>query len=270
MNILYDRGYDRSGDIFANSIPFIAGSSVINSPFTSTEALPLLAFDPRLKLPYTINWNVMVQRNIGSSHSVSAAYTGSSGRRLLHTETLFDLNPTFSFLRLTTNRSRSNHHALQFTFERMYRSGLATLVSYTWSDSEDNVVHDSDRRIMMMSSNPELDYGPSDFDIRHQLNGFISYAFPAPYANGVGYTLFRNWQVESIFNARSAKPFNFFSMFPTSIGVAYFRPEDMSRNSLRGFPLYQIDMALRRRFHFTDDFLTIPGRCFQSLQPNKL
>ena len=252
VNILYDRGYDRSGDIFANSIPFLSGSSVINFPFTTTEALPLLAFDPRLKLPYTVNWNAMVQRNIGSVQSVSVSYVGSSGRRLLHTETLFDVNPDFSFLRLTTNRSRSNHHALQFTFERVYHNGFGTLVSYTWSDSKDNVVHDSDRRIIM--TNLELDYGSSDFDVRHELNGFLSYSFPAPFARGVGSTLFRNWQVESIFTARSAKPFNFFNMIPTSIGVGYFRPDEMSRNSLRGFPLSQIDVALRRKFHFTDDF----------------
>jgi hypothetical protein len=252
--IHYDRGNDRSGDVFANSIPFISGSSVINLPFTSTEGLPLLAFDPHLKLPYTINWNVTVQKSIGSSQSVSAAYNGSSGKRLLHTETLFDLNPDFTFLRLTTNRSGSNYRALQFTFERMHKDGFAALVSYTWSNSRDNVVHDSDRRIIMMSSNPELDYGPSDFDIRHQVNGFVSYALPAPFVKGLGNTLFRNWQVASVVNARSAKPFNFFQMFPTSIGVAYFRPENVSRNNLRGFPLYQTDLALRRKFHFTDEF----------------
>ena len=64
--------------------------------------------------------------------------------------------------------------------------------------------------------------------------------------------LFRNWGVDSIVNAHSAKPFNFFFMFPTSIGVAHFRPDGVSRNNLRGFPLYQVDLALRRRFHFTD------------------
>ena len=62
-------------------------------------------------------------------------------------------------------------------------------------------------------------------------------------------------------------------MFPTSFGFAYFRPDviageplfvvdpaapldlqqgNLGRNSLRGFPLYQIDMALRRRFNFTE------------------
>jgi hypothetical protein len=152
----------------------------------------------------------------------------------------------------------------------------------------------------MTSLNPELDRGPSDFDIRHQLTGFVSYSLPAPFAEGLGYTLLRNWTIDSIFNARSAKPLNVLYWFPTSIGVAYFRPDVVSgaplyvldptvgggrrlneaafvvpvvlqqgtsgRNSLRGFPLYQIDLGLRRIFHFTDDFsLQIQADAFNLL-----
>ncbi len=32
-----------------------------------------------------------------------------------------------------------------------------------------------------------------------------------------------------------------------------FRQGSLGRNSLRGFPLYQVDLALGRKFHFTDD-----------------
>ena len=75
-------------------------------------------------------------------------------------------------------------------------------------------------------------------------------------------------------------------MFPTSFGVAYFRPDvvageslyifdpaveggrrinpaafivpsglgqgNLGRNGLRGFPFYQIDLALRRQFNFSE------------------
>ena len=255
VNILYDRGQDRSGDIFTSAIPFISGSSVFNSPFQSIDSLPLVAFDPHLKLPYTINWNVTVQKAVGDLQTFSVAYVGSSGHRLLRTDTLFNQNPDFPFLRLTTNRSNSDHHALNFKFERNLRNGLATLVSYVWSHSTDNVIHDSERRIILTSVDPELDRGPSDFDVRHHLNGFISYELPAPFSQGLGNTVLRNWAVDSIFNARSAKPFNGFFLVPTSTGFALFRPDDVSRNSSRGFPFYQVDLALRRKFHFTDSFI---------------
>ena len=252
VNVFYDHGQDRSGDVFTNSIPFISGSAVLSS--STTQSLPLLSFDPHLKLPYSINWNVVLEKSVGSAQYVNVAYLASSGKRLLHTETLFDQDPDFPFLRLTTNRASSDYRALNVTFGRRMRDGFAALVSYTWSRSTDNAIRDSDRSIIMTSANPELDFGPSDFDREHELTGFLSYDLPAPFSKGPGNKLLRNWHVDSIVSARSAKPHEVYLIFPTSIGVAYFRPDGVSRNSSRGFPFYQTDLALRRKFNFTDEF----------------
>lgn len=273
--ILYDLGQDRSGDVVASSIPFVSGPGVV----------PLLAFDPQLKLPYVINWNLSLQKNLGDQ-SISATYLGSSGERLFHTETLLNQNPDFNFLRLTANRGNSDYRALQIKFERPMHDGLAALASYTLAQSLDNVSQDSTRRVIMTSTNPAFDRGPSDFDIRHQLSGLLSYDLPAPLAQGIGNKLSRNWALDSIFTARSARPLNVVYLIPTPFGVAYLRPDvvtgnslflsdslvaggsrlnpaafvvpedlqqgDFSRNSLRGFPLYQIDLALRRKFNFSE------------------
>jgi len=282
--ILYDLAQDRSGEIFASSIPFVSGSSVINS--ARAGSLPLFAFDPELKLPYITSWNVSVQRNLGPAQSIAAAYFGSAGKRLLHTETLLDHNPDFNFLRLITNRGASDYRALQITFDRPLRDGVAGRVSYTWSQSLDNVTEDSARRVVMTSLDPRADRGPSDFDIRHQLTGFLSYDLPAPISRGAGNKLLRNWAIDSIFTARSARPLNVVYLIPTSFGVAYLRPDvvsgaapyisdltvaggwrlnraafvvpsdlqqgNLSRNSLRGFPFYQVDLSLRRKFNFSE------------------
>ena len=274
VGILYDQGQDRSGDIVASSIPFVSGPGVS----------PLLAFDPQLKLPYVLNWNVSLQKNLGDQ-SLAATYLGSSGQRLFHTETLLNQNPDFNFLRLTTNRGNSDYRALQIKFERPARDGLAALASYTWAQSLDNVSQDSPRRMIMTSTNPAFDRGPSDFDIRHQFTGLVSYDLPAPFSQGIGNKLSRNWALDSIFTARSARPLNVVYLIPTPFGVAYLRPDvsgeslyisdslvaggrrlnpaafvvpedlrqgDLSRNSLRGFPLYQVDLALRRKFNFSE------------------
>ena len=272
--ILYDLGQDRSGDVVASSLPFVSGPGVS----------PLLAFDPQLKLPYVINWNLSLQKNLGDQ-LLSATYLGSSGKKLFHTETLLNQNPDFNFLRLTTNRGNSDYRALQIKFERPLRDGLATLASYTLAQSHDNVSQDSVRRAIMTSTNPAFDRGPSDFDIRHQVTGLVSYDLPALLSQGVGNKLSRNWALDSIFTARSARPLNVVYLIPTPFGVAYLRPDvsgdslfisdslvaggrrlnpaaflvpedlqqgDFSRNSLRGFPLYQVDLALRRKFNFSE------------------
>jgi hypothetical protein len=108
----------------------------------------------------------------------------------------------------------------------------------------DNVIEDSARRVVLTP----FDLVASDFDIRHQLTGFATYEVPALLKTGLGNKLSRNWALDSIFNARSGEPLKFVSMFPTSFGVAYVQ-EDVSQ---RGFPLYQVDMALRRKFNFTE------------------
>jgi len=274
FGVAYDVSQDRSGNFFANSIPFVSGEN----------ALPFIAFDPELKLPYSIDWSASLERSLGSKQQLSAVYVGSSGKRLLHIETLFDQNP--DFLRLVTNRGSSDYRALQVNFQRRFSSSLAANVSYIWSQSLDNVSEDSERRVIMASANPELDRGPSDFDIRRHLTGYVSYALPALVAQGVGNKLFRNWRLDSIFTARSARPVNVVYMFPTSYGVAYLRPEvaagtsfyildlnapggrrlnpaaflipstleqgNLTRNGLRGFPFYQVDLGLRRKFNFSE------------------
>jgi Ca-activated chloride channel family protein len=249
--IVYDLGQDRSGDIFASSIPFVSGGSEFNTPFTiffgpNTHGsdLPLLAFDPELKTPYVINWNLSLEQSLGSRQTLSASYLGSSGKRLLHTETLLDQNPAFNFLRVTTNRGKSDYRALQLKFERRVTDKFGALVSYTLSRSRDNMTDDSARHVIMTG----FDLRPSDFDVRHQLTGFATYGLPAPLRTGIGNKMFRNWAIDSIFNARSARPLRFVSMTPTSFGVAYLE-RDLSQ---RGFPLYQVDMALRRKFNFSE------------------
>ncbi len=295
ITILYDTGQGHSGDVFAGSIPFISGSAIFNSPFpvslppvTAADGLPLIAFDPELKLPYTINWHVSLQQSLGRSQAIEAVYAGSSGKRLLHTQAVFDQNPDFSFLRLVTNRGSSDYHKFQLNFQRRLTSGLGAVAFYTLSKSSDNVSDDSSRSVIMASLDPRFDRGPSDFDIRQQLGGFITYDLPAVTAKGIGNKISRNWSIDSIFTARSAKPLNVLQAFPTSFGLAYVRPNtvdgeapfifdpaapggrrikaaafiptsellqgDFARNSLRGFSLYQIDLGLRRKFYFTERF----------------
>jgi hypothetical protein len=159
------------------------------------------------------------------------------------------------------------------------------MVSYTLAHSTDNVTDDSARRVLFASIDPETDRGPSDFDVRHSFNGYVSYEVPAPFSLGLANTLSRNWIVESVFDLRSAKPINVLYGFPTTYGFAYVRPNltaaplylldqtlpggwrlnpaafeipstlsqgDLGRNTLRGFPFHQFDVGLRRKFTFSE------------------
>jgi uncharacterized protein YegL len=256
VGVHYDLGNERAGDVFVDSTPFVSG-----------VGSPLLTFDPELKLPYTLHWNFSAQRELGRNQSITASYVGAAGRRLLHTQTLFEHGIANPFTRLTTNEGRSDYRALQVQFDRRYAGGLTSSVSYAWARSLDNVSEDSARNVLMTSSDPDLDRGPSDFDTRHEFKGFVSYELPALLSSGWGNRIFRNWSTDSVVRLRSAKPVNVLYMVPSSFGAVYFRPDlvagqfavpggieqgNLMRNSLRGFPFYQFDLALRRRFNFSE------------------
>ncbi|HEY2963350.1 MAG TPA: VIT domain-containing protein [Pyrinomonadaceae bacterium] len=268
IGVHYDLGQELEGDAFVDSVPFLGGTSVSTaSVLPGGNNLPFIDFNPHLKLPYTLNWDVSLQRALGQSQTVSASYVASTGRRLLSTQTFFDSDPQFPFLRRISNQAESNYRSLQLQFERRLASGLKSSVSYSWARSTDDANRDTARRVLLASLNPEADRGYSDFDVRHTLNGFVSYDLPAPFSTGLGNRLLRNWTIESLFMARSAKPVNVLYGFPTSYGFAYVRPDvvdgafvlptsfrqgNLSRNSLRGFPFYQIDLALHRKFAFSE------------------
>lgn len=302
LGLLYDAANNPVGDAFADSYPIVNGSSSFNQPFSFSPsplksatpiAAPLYTFDPHLKLPYSIQWSVSVERQIGSRNTISAAYVASANRRLLLTGTTLDPSPAFNLLRSTGNGGRSDYRGLQIQFNRRFSKNLGGLVSYTWSKSEDNFSEDSATRAMFRSLDSRLERGSSDFDVRHLLTGFVSYDFPAPFDHGFGNALFRKWSVDSVFNIRSAAPLNVVYAVPTSFGFLYLRPDlvagtplfvndpvaaggrrvnpdafvvptelrqgTLGRNSLRGFPLSEINLALRRRFNFSEDARLILG-----------
>jgi len=295
VGILYDLSNGAAGDAYAESYPFLNGQSQFNVPFSFAGAtavkstavtVPFSAFDPQLKLPYSIEWSASVQRTLGSNQSISAAYVGNTGRRLLLTSTVLNQNPNFEFLRLTGNGASSNYRSLQLQFNRRQSKRLGAMVSYTWGRSMDDSSQDSAARALFRSIDAGSERGPSDYDVRHTLSGFVSYEPPALFAAGFGNLLTRKWSIDSVFNVRSAGPVNVVYPVPTVFGFLYLRPDliagaplylndaaagggrrinaaafnvpqdlrqgTLRRNALRGFPLSQINLALRRRFNFTE------------------
>ncbi len=73
----------------------------------------LYAFDPAVKLPYTLEWSVAVEQALGMRQTISASYIGAVGRRLLQTASVI-----FRFGRLVRNPTASDYSVLQLQFQR--------------------------------------------------------------------------------------------------------------------------------------------------------
>lgn len=262
----------------------LSAAQVAPPPFTVAPRHGVISTtDPDLKLPYTLHWNFAWEQSLGREQSLTTTYVGNAGRRLLvqRTLTLTAFNPNFSDLRLITNDATSDYHALQAQFQRRLSRGLQALVSYTWAKAIDVVSSDVVSNLLLR--------GPSDFDIRHNLTGAVTYDIPAPKHNGLPAAILRQWSIDTRFNAQSALPLNVVSGIildpsdgtqiarranlidgvpvylddPTVPGgrvinrAAFSIPlpnqqGNLGRNIIRALPAWQIDMALRRQFNLTE------------------
>jgi hypothetical protein len=243
--------YDLASSAVGNTIGIAAypfGSIAINFggtfPLSSSQAaappiLPpsaghpvelLLALDPHMKLPYTLEWNGAVEQGLGREQTVSISYLGSAGRRLIQTELAFHPNPDFNEVEFVTNAATSDYQALQVQFNRRLLHGVQALASYTWSHSLDtasagSVFNNSNN---LVPDNPDQNRADSDFDIRHAFSVGLTYEVTGFTAGTVGRHLLHGWSLDSVIQARTAPPVeivdaNFFQ-FSNGVG-ADIRPD---------------------------------------------
>jgi hypothetical protein len=261
-----------------NTWQFVPSTGMTRPPvLTYIDAAP-----PPLSLPRIWEWRASVERSVGDRSTLSVAYVGSVGLRLLRLEGTID--PTTGILQQTyfTNYGASEYQALETQFRGNLTPNVSTLISYTWGHSIDNGSQGSAVYLAQAGYPVSLDRASSDFDIRHNVNASISYRVPSQFSGWQGWL--RNWTLSSTVEARTGFPFNV-TTIDRSVGLAFantgrpnlvsgqpiwiqsnsapggeglnlnaFQAPDMGvngtlgRNVLTGPGLFQIDASLRRQF----------------------
>lgn len=223
IGLFYDLATAEAGNVLNESLyPFGGfGQAIGTFPLTNSEAAPppitppdatngqiLYAFDPNLRLPYTLQWNFAVQQALGTAQTVTASYIGSVGRRLIQTAAISAPNSDIGSAQLVTNAAKSNYDALQLQFQRRLSHGFQVLASYTWAHSIDTASASSieNGSNALTALNPNLNRGPSDFDIRNALSVAFTYEVQALKKSGFSNAILRGWSTENVFQARSAPP----------------------------------------------------------------
>ena len=209
FGVFYDLGSGPSLDGF-NGLPFTSQRLILNVQFPISPSLAtipppssitfpiaeLSVVDGKLKLPYTLQWNLGIEQSLGANQTVSVFYVAAAGRRLLMTRAIRNPNPNFGRFLVTTNGGTSDYHSLQVQFQRRLSRGLQVLSSYTWSHAIDEV---SDE---LFSFN--VSRGNASFDVRHIFSGAATWNLPAPSLGKFGNAVLRNWAVDAIIRAQSA------------------------------------------------------------------
>jgi len=229
LGIFYDLGNGQAAQGFGNVFPFVAVKRFSNVayPLTPDQETPppltltspygtIVAFDPKLRLPRVAQWNLTLEKSLGSKQIVAVGYVAAAGRLLLREDVLLNPNPNFTVVRLTRNNAESSYHAMQAQYSRRLSGGLQAVASYTWSHSIDNASSDSLSRLRITQGVagtsavfvPNTDRGPSDFDVRHAVSAAATYNLPSPRVGSFGGEVLRNWSIDAIFRARTATPVN--------------------------------------------------------------
>ncbi len=233
-------------------------------------------FLPDLRLPSVEQWNVSIERAFTGYNVLSVSYVGSNGTDLVRREMGGPGSNARNLFVLATNHGESSYNSLQVQFRRNFSRRLQARTSYAWSHSIDNSSTDSSLYWAGASVTPAEDRGSSDFDVRHSFTAAVSYELP------------RRWALDGIFRARSGFPLTVFESDQyNGISLANaFRPDQLlgvpvwlddpsapggkrlnsaafapvadgvqgslGRNSLTGFGMAQLDLALRREFTFSE------------------
>jgi hypothetical protein len=166
---------------------------------------------------------------------------------------------------LATNNGESSYHSLQALYRTRNTRGLQGTVSWTWAHAIDNGSWDSATYLVFRGVS---DRGSANFDVRHSFQAALSYDLARLGARA------RGWLLSGTFRSRTGFPVDVVSadepfglgfdndvrpdlvpgvpvwigrqLNPAAFQVPVGRQGSLGRNSLSGFGLTQLDLALQR------------------------
>jgi hypothetical protein len=193
-----------------------------------------------MPLPYTYEWNLNVQQQLGAGFTAQVGYVGSASHDL-YVDPNFNQPqpgpgaigprrpfPSYSSILAYLPLDRSNYNSLIVQIERRFHNGFSFLGAYTWSHSLDYGGQVSDT-IDYTPQNPynwTSNYGNSNFDVRQRLS--LSYIYELPFGRGkawlnrpgVARTVLGGWQLSGVTSYQTGLPFTpILSFDPTNTGT---------------------------------------------------
>jgi outer membrane receptor protein involved in Fe transport len=212
---------------WGNALQSIAGG-VANVFRPYTFANP---YDRRT--PYTNQWTMNIQRDLGRDFAVEAGYLGNTSHRL---EALRAVNearpadpakdsrtvpqrspfPNFGRIQLVDNGGNGNYHSLGLKLTKRYSGGLTFLNSYTWAKSIDTATairnQGGDTLFPQNSYCRQCERARSSHDTRHRYVASVLWDLPfgrgrqMNIENPVLQAVAGGWQVSSILTLQSGFP----------------------------------------------------------------
>jgi hypothetical protein len=240
----------------------------------------LFGVDPNIKPPYIENYNLNIQQQITGKIIVQIGYVGSQGHRLWR---FFDINqptqteitncdlglamgcnpgindfgvprvfsgtpPGTFYIFQENSTGKSNYNSLQLSAHLDSWHGVTTFANFVWSRSMDNSSDGEDfvpnAAQPADSTNPNNEYGPSNFNIPKRFTWVFSYAVPNM---GGGMTKLKNgWGIDSTVTVQTGQPF-----------TLNYNGEDDYSGSGEGFDRPDVVGPIVYNYHDPNNFLDL-------------
>lgn len=202
-------------DCPGTTVPYPFASSITSAPnFLAARPSSFTTADPELRLPFVYQWNVAAERSFGAHQTLTVSWVGSEGRELLKFDP-YRINlvewpapQSATSLSVLRNNGYSDYRALQVQFQRRLHRNFQSLIAYTLGRSRDTESSDGSLLIPSERSDLDLDYGYSNYDIRHVFTGALSFELPKINGGWFVRSLLNGWGIDSIFRLRTGLPVN--------------------------------------------------------------
>ncbi len=207
--------------------------ALLQNPFTGTDVFfghgltpSIRAMDQNLVTAYYEQAHLGVQYEIAKDFVLESNYVGTFGHKLegvLGAGT-YDgrtvsgvshslVNPNYGRISFRDNCCNSNYHGWQTSLRKRFSAGLQFNANYTYSKAMDDISDTLSAKISgtahaypMDPTNPQIDYGPADFDVRHRV--VTSFVYDLPFAKSNRWI--GGWGLAGIVSWQTGAPFSVF------------------------------------------------------------
>ena len=223
-----------ANQIFTSGFPQgrLSCASPQANPATCLPPVAMTAVpDGKLHAPYFMEWSLGMEHQFGTAASLQAQYVGTRAVNQPYSTQvngyqtvcqgcfgpfpyLQPSDPRFGAVTQFSTGANSHYNGLQLTAMKRLGRGLQGQVNYTFSRCMDTV---SNGGFLQFSAGGILsplpgelarDYGPCDYDIRHNFNAQYVYQLPVKVRNhSLGYAL-NGWQISGTVFSHSGVPFS--------------------------------------------------------------
>lgn len=255
-----------ANQIFTSGFPqgLLSCASPQANPATCLPPVAMTAVpDGKLRAPYFMEWSLGIEHQFGRGASLQAQYVGT---RAVNQPYLTQVNgyqtvcagcfspfpyqrptdPRFGAVTQFSTGENSHYNGLQLTAMKRLGHGLQGQVNYTWSRCMDTV---SNGGFLQFSAGGILsplpgelarDYGPCDYDIRHNLNAQYVYQLPIKVRTHLLAQALNGWQISGTMFWHSGVPFSVLSTPYSANGNGIVQGSGPQFASVvPGVPLYQ-------------------------------